>query len=195
MKIHLQEITEQETDLDFTEDEEWVLQAISRVDEAPQAGNRTADVHFRLHKVDGVVVVSGSIKTSVHLVCSRCANSYALDFSPKFSALFCQDRAMAGISGLDEKGRPQGQNHGYARHEHDTNSDLDITYLSGDCIDLSEVVTEQLRLQLPFQPLCSTTCKGICANCGTDLNSSSCNCAGRSKSGPFAVLENLNVKN
>lgn len=70
-------------------------------------------------------------------------------------------------------------------------NDLDITYLSEDTIDLKAVLTEQLQLQVPFQPLCREDCKGICFNCGADLNVGRCACAKVTKANPFAALKEL----
>lgn len=212
MKIYLHEITDQETELDFTHDEnheeKWLAQAVQKVDEdtssgspsAPKAEPRPVQAHFSLRQVDGVVVVSGSIDTHVQLLCSRCAGGFRFETHPQFSALFCKDPVMAGVGHLQQsgrdKGKPGGQNKGFARHAHDSDSDaaseagmdLDITYLSQDYIDLGEILTEQLRLQIPFQPLCKETCKGICSNCGADLNVGRCACAKLTTASPFAVL-------
>lgn len=116
---------------------------------------------------------------------------------------------MAGVAYLqkqgkgashDEGGRPRGQNAGFARHAHNSEDDamisegkdLDITYLSHDYIDLGEVLAEQLQLQIPFQPLCKSSCHGICSQCGTDLNQARCACA-MIKSNPFSILRDYNI--
>ena len=38
MKIYLSELSELETDLDFTQDEAWVRQAVEKLDETAPAG-------------------------------------------------------------------------------------------------------------------------------------------------------------
>lgn len=212
MKIYLHEITNLETELDFTEDENWTVDAVKRIDENPpeeqqavkpsgltRVKPRSIRTHFSLRKVDDVIVVSGDIETYVKLVCSRCANEFQLDLAPHFSALFCKDPVMAGVAHLQEPGKPAGQHKGFARHAHDEShdalmaegKDLDITYLSEDYIDLKALMMEQLQLQLPFQPLCREDCKGICVNCGADLNIGRCACAKVVKESPFSVLKNL----
>ena len=116
---------------------------------------------------------------------------------------------MAGVGHLEfartgtQKGvlKPAGQNKGHARHAHDASrdisgsQDLDITYLSSDLIELGDVLTEQLQLQVPFQPLCKESCKGICTQCGADLNQGRCACAKIAKNTPFSVLQNLKLAN
>jgi uncharacterized protein len=199
MKVFLSEITEHDTDLDFTQEEKWVSDAVLRVDEAETPSDkREISVHFNLRQVDDVVVVNGDIDTHVELICSRCATPYRHAVQPAFSALFCKDPVMAGIAFMPDKGdKPSGQNHGYARHAHDETADddsskeLDITYLSEDFVNLQDVLTEQLTLQIPFQPLCKEDCRGICSHCGADLNRGRCACAKLAAPNAFAALGNL----
>ena len=173
---------------------------------------RSVEVSFNLSKVDDMAVVSGHIDTTVNLICSRCIKNYGMECHPRFSALFCKDPVMAGVGHLgrpEHGGRggeseelvPMGQNQGHARHAHDFSEDenagtgfsrdLDITYISEDFIDLAEILKEQLQLLVPFQPLCTEDCKGMCSNCGTDLNIGRCACAKMAKSLAFAGLQNL----
>ena len=49
--------------------------------------------------------------------------------------------------------------------------------LSGkDAIEPLENVRELLILEHPLVHLCKTSCKGLCAKCGIDLNEGTCNC-------------------
>lgn len=208
MRIFLHELSDSETVLNFTQAEPWVQEAVSRADEKsdeerlrPESqgnGARPIEIQFSLRKVDDVVVVSGRIETYIRLICSRCANPYQHAIQPQFSALFCKDPVMAGVAHLHQD-KVVGHNHGHARHAHDdaaeldqaAGRDLDITYLSHDYVELADVLTEQLQFQIPFQPLCKETCKGICASCGADLNQGRCACAKLTKVSPFSVLKDL----
>jgi uncharacterized protein len=206
MKIYLKELTDQETELEFTQDEPWVLEAVERVDEREIADSalqrnkppRPIQTDFSLRKVDEVVVMNGSCNTHINLICSRCAGNFEFKTSPHFSGLFCQDPEMAGVGYLKGAGKPAGQNKGFARHAHDfaadESQDLDITYLSGEYIDLGDVLTEQLRLLVPFQPLCKEDCKGICPRCGAELNVGRCACAKLPKNAALSSLQSLNLK-
>lgn len=222
MKINLKDITDQGTELDFTQEESWVSEAVARVDEPAEmdasadikpasvrAKSRPIHARLSLRRVDEVVVVSGKIETAVHLICSRCANYYDFETRPQFSALFCKDPVLAGIAHFQRDGdesKPSGKNHGFARHAHDfaadedersegteTGKDLDITYISSEHIDLGDVLTEQLRLQIPFQPLCKEDCQGICAQCGADLNQGRCACAKIGTHRPLSALKHLKI--
>ena len=55
--------------------------------------------------------------------------------------------------------------------------DLETSYYRDDQIDLSELMREQFYLALPMKPLCREDCKGLCPQCGTNLNTGTCDCA------------------
>lgn len=209
MKVYLHEITEQGTDIAFSKDDSWAADAVARVDESdelPRAqAPRPLSGNLNLRKVDEVVVITGNLKTEVRLLCSRCATPFAMACNPSFAALYCRDPAMAGIAHLDKDkkgratGRIVGRLQGHARHAHDfagdntKEADLDITYLSEDWVELADVLTEQLQLLVPFQPLCSEDCKGICAQCGADLNKGRCACSKLQKNNSFSALKNIRI--
>ena len=220
MKIFLHELNELGTELQFTDQVPWIKTAVLKVDETAQETGKPLKafpiaVEMELSKVDEVVVINGRIETTLNLNCSRCASPFEHGIQTRFSGLFCQDPEMAGVGYLNERsGKPAGINKGFARHAHDapvegedetgvrpdewapttTSRDLDITYISEDFIELSEVLTEQLQLAVPFQPLCKNTCKGMCFTCGTDLNHGKCACAQLTKESPFSLLKDFQVK-
>ncbi|RCW61996.1 MULTISPECIES: YceD family protein [Halanaerobium] len=41
---------------------------------------------------------------------------------------------------------------------------------------LDEIVVDNIILSLPMKPLCSDSCKGICPECGQNLNEAECDC-------------------
>ena len=243
MKVFLHEIKESESELDFTESEKWVLDAISTSDEhldeniglrpskipspvPPRPANaapvnpkvpeeslrpedRKAQVHFSLRRLDSLYMVTGTLHTGIRLNCSRCLKAFLFPANSDFSSIYSKDPVMAGMAHLghseddpDGEVRPQGQNQGHARHAHDfegdedalASRDVEIQYLKEDFVSLSDVLKEQLQLQVPFQPLCSVDCKGLCANCGADLNTGRCACAKLSNNPALAGLKNFTLR-
>lgn len=69
--------------------------------------------------------------------------------------------------------------------EHD-----EIILLNGTMLDLAEVATTAFILEMDTKTLCDEACKGICHQCGTDLNTNPCSCPGGNDS-PFALLASL----
>lgn len=63
-------------------------------------------------------------------------------------------------------------------------------------MDLFPFIQAALVLALPFVPLCREDCKGLCPQCGKNLNDGPCDCAPESGDGfdsnnPFAVLKGI----
>jgi len=54
--------------------------------------------------------------------------------------------------------------------------DLDLFPFDGETIDLEPLFREQFVLAIPYAPLCSETCKGLCQQCGIDRNTATCSC-------------------
>ncbi|MBR3593947.1 MAG: DUF177 domain-containing protein [Clostridia bacterium] len=43
-------------------------------------------------------------------------------------------------------------------------------------LDVTELCTDEVVLNLPMKHLCREDCKGVCATCGKDLNEGKCGC-------------------
>ncbi|SKC87144.1 YceD family protein [Maledivibacter halophilus] len=52
----------------------------------------------------------------------------------------------------------------------------DDSYINGHLLNLKMVIEEALAFSLPMKVLCSEECKGLCPNCGQNLNIDECNC-------------------
>lgn len=61
----------------------------------------------------------------------------------------------------------------------------------GDVIDLTPAVREQLLLQVPEFVVCSEACRGLCPQCGADLNQGSCDCVPEASPSPWDALKNV----
>jgi uncharacterized protein len=62
----------------------------------------------------------------------------------------------------------------------------------GNELDLSAPVREALVLHLPEYVLCQDECRGLCPQCGTDLNQGTCECVPEEKGSPWEALRKLN---
>ena len=59
-------------------------------------------------------------------------------------------------------------------------------------LDVSADVREDLLLEIPGFPLCREGCKGLCAQCGQDLNEGACGCVPPEKGpSPWSALDKL----
>ena len=58
---------------------------------------------------------------------------------------------------------------------HKSASDDDEIYLyEGDSLDIRDMIKDHVLLAVPLQCLCSPNCKGLCPECGANLNESGC---------------------
>ncbi len=70
--------------------------------------------------------------------------------------------------------------------------DMETMPLSeGDTVDLTDLLTKDIISSLPMQPLCSENCKGLCQNCGANLNRETCDCDKEQVDERFAALKDL----
>ena len=118
------------------------------------------ELAFDLHKDQEKVRIAGTVKTALELDCSRCLEGFAVPIDASFDLLYIP---ASGAPDTEEK-----------EIEED---DLDTAYYRDGIIDLADLVREQLYLALPMKPLCQEACRGLCPECGTNLNFGTCTCA------------------
>lgn len=54
--------------------------------------------------------------------------------------------------------------------------EADVFYAPEETIDLDPLIEQALVLAIEVQPLCRDDCRGLCSECGTDLNVATCVC-------------------
>ncbi len=62
----------------------------------------------------------------------------------------------------------------------------------GEEVDLEPLLREQILLAVPFAPLCSESCRGLCPVCGIDRNTGTCTCEAVPPDPRWSALKNLN---
>lgn len=69
----------------------------------------------------------------------------------------------------------------------------EVIYYSDEKLDLAEEIMTAIVLSLPMKPLCKEDCKGICSQCGANLNEEECSCVVEDIDPRFAVLKDLRL--
>ncbi|HGJ64897.1 TPA: DUF177 domain-containing protein [bacterium] len=54
--------------------------------------------------------------------------------------------------------------------------DIGIGYYTDEYIDITDELRESILLEIPMIILCSEDCKGLCSQCGQNLNIKKCDC-------------------
>lgn len=171
MKLKLHELQKPLT-LSLSESDDWFRNIFAVLKLKTQG---PLSLHLVLTKEKEDIFFEGHLKVKLILNCSRCAEDAPYVFDEFFYPVFT---------------------HGQDPHEKDaelSKSELDITYFKEDEVDVAEVIREQIELMLPLQPLCASSCKGICPQCGQNLNIKSCACKKDDVHSPFQVLKDFKV--
>ncbi len=162
MKIIISEIPDEELDITFHE-------TITS-----DAGSSPAQAQLKIKKVGTEVAVHGKIKVDLQLQCSRCLKVFRSELIVPFEAVF----------------HPIEQFKGEENHELKVD-ELDMGFYSKDELDLIDLIKEQITLNLPMKPLCNDYCKGICLQCGSDLNAGLCGCGEKAVDPRLVALKKL----
>jgi uncharacterized protein len=132
------------------------------------------ELEFDIHKDKDKFRLVGRVRTALELSCSRCLDPYRFPIDAAF----------------DQRYLPSSQATTEAEREIEEN-DLETSYYREDQIDLNELMREQFYLALPMKPLCLEDCKGLCAQCGMNLNTGTCDCAPVWEDARLAALKAL----
>ncbi len=123
------------------------------------------------------VHVRGQIEGRLGLVCVRCLQGMEHEVRKRFQVEYWPDPEVSE----DEEVELSYQ-------------DLDIGFYRNDKLDLAAVVSEQIVFEVPMKPVCRSDCKGLCDQCGADLNQVDCDCTKEVLDPRFAVLKELKDK-
>ena len=114
----------------------------------------------------GVLVMTGSLHTTIHGVCDRCASDF-----DRFVEFPLDVVLVTELS-------------------NEENEDEWVFPLEGDSADLEDIVRTVFVLNLDSKLLCKDDCKGLCCRCGRNLNDGPCNCQ-KELDPRFAALKQL----
>ena len=62
-----------------------------------------------------------------------------------------------------------------------------------EVIDLSEDIRDTVLLGIPQFPVCKSDCRGLCPQCGKNLNDGPCDCPPLREEGRWDALDRLNL--
>ena len=63
-----------------------------------------------------------------------------------------------------------------------------------EAVDLTDDIREEVLLNLPHYPVCRSDCKGLCPQCGHNLNNGPCNCTETQGDLRWSGLNDLKLK-
>ncbi len=116
------------------------------------------EVDGTLHKVSTQFFLKGTARASYARECDRCLAEVNREVSIPINLFYGPDLAEGSVTRED--------------------ADQETRSLGADqeVIVLDDEVREAVTLGMPLKILCSDTCRGICSQCGADLNKEQCRC-------------------
>lgn len=119
----------------------------------------TVSGSLRVEKSGGEIIVSGNLIAKMELQCGRCLRKYPKDLAIPVDVCYHPIEDLV----------PE-------EYHEVTADELDLDFYSGEELDISVLLVEQIALNAPMKPLCDDLCKGLCPKCGADLNVNPCSC-------------------
>ncbi|WP_426349304.1 YceD family protein [Alloiococcus sp. CFN-8] len=113
---------------------------------------------------DNLVVIDMEASTTLELTCTRCLDRYNSDITINIFEEYSQDTKQ---------------------------ENTDVTIITEDYIDLLKVIKDNIIVSLPIKKLCGDSCKGLCQNCGVNLNHEQCKCSKNDVDIRMAKLKDL----
>lgn len=132
------------------------------------------DLKITVHKDQGRYRLVGRLTTVLEQSCGRCLEAFRESVDATFDIRY--------LPVTDNAGEPERE------VEED---DLSDAFYRDEVIDLRQLMEEQFYLALPMKPLCRPDCKGLCPNCGTNLDDATCGCEVRWEDPRLAGLKAL----
>ena len=105
---------------------------------------------FKATRTSRGIYLKGKLRSVIETECTRCLSSVPLPIQIQLDDLFYYPPSAA----------PEGE---YGITEDGT-------------VDLAPLIREVSLLEIPMQVYCREDCKGICVQCGQNLNEGTCDC-------------------
>jgi uncharacterized protein len=158
MKIRIEDIPEQGVDLDLSQYEDVLSDAIKSLDAPDDVEiDPVIDGSLRLIADESRVSAFGDIRAQIRLGCARCLE--------RFTSV--QDISISMV--WNRGPAPEMSQSPYPDEDEDG-----IPYLEDDELDPGLTIIQEVLLSIPMKPLCREECPGLCPVCGEVSGSDEC---------------------
>ena len=154
-QIPIAEIPEEGLPLSYSEDPAELDLAVSGV-----CFLQPIAVDLILVKAAQAISATGRVKTSVTCECVRCLSRLLVPLDVPVATQFLPALPLL----------PPGE------YQMPSEAAEDY-YYQDDVVVLDDLVRQEVILAVPFRPQCRADCRGLCPQCGQDLNVGTCACA------------------
>ena len=162
MLFNVRRIPDEGLDVDFEISPESMKVEFQKGDELRDifATDVACHLHFEIDQKE--VFLTGQARTDITPICARCGDSFKQPFSVDLMLTCSPEKVRHGADSYQE-------------------SDEGVIFYTHHELNLTEIVREQVLLTFPMRHLCSSDCKGLCSDCGANLNQGEHSCSRSTK--------------
>jgi uncharacterized protein len=175
-KVNVADIPDEGIGIELVEEESGFKEVFLQLPRIDFSLAQPVRASLTINKSERVVLIRGKVEAELILQCSRCLEDYRFPLVSECEVALFPFEGQAPFQEAELK-----------------EDDLRSSYYYGDEIDISAIIREQILLDVPYKPLCRSSCKGLCPICGEDLNRGSCSCKQEVVDERFAPLKGLKI--
>tara|TARA_Y100000590_G_scaffold457720_1_gene610926 strand:- start:1106 stop:1618 length:513 start_codon:yes stop_codon:yes gene_type:complete len=165
VKISRRKLFESPSPLQLTTSaSELDLSDISNCDKIP--------VTLHISRSGTTASVDGELTAKSHLQCDRCLESFDRKIRGELKIVVTENPGMATGT---------------------ADSDIIVFPTGTDKLDISSLLRDAIVLERPMKEVCDEKCKGLCAECGVNLNQSDCGCQDEGFDERWAPLKEIKL--
>ncbi len=138
------------------------------------------DIRLGAKQMGEMVAVEGRVAATVRMNCNRCLIEFESVLRTGFTLTY--------IRRPPEEIEPAGDGDVELQAEK-----IGLIPFTAEQIDLLQDVQSEIVMAIPMRPICCETCKGLCPQCGVNLNETACNCENRTGDPRLAILKGLKI--
>ncbi len=117
--------------------------------------NKPVALDLTVENDEGLLKLTGKLGGNVMIACSRCLEFFDMPIFAEINEVYYNESQRFDLS-ADDGG--------------------EWIPFRGDKLNITTEVLKSLLSALPMKLVCRQDCRGLCQNCGTNLNISSCYC-------------------
>lgn len=96
-----------------------------------------------------IVIMKAKVKVTLEMNCSRCLDTFIYPIDIDIEERFANNNDLQSE---------------------------DVVIVLDDILDIAQIAESNIISSLPIQRLCKNNCKGLCQECGANLNKEPCTC-------------------
>lgn len=175
MQLELKHIKGRQLEQDYSCDAGDFPELMVLASAGDSAYRSPINLHLRFDQSGRMIEVTGHIQATLDLTCGSCLGTFGYELTENFALTFV----------------PEVEQTDFVPEQELEPDELGLIPYREDRLELLIPVQEQLLLAVPMHPLCSVNCRGLCPQCGVDLNTTPCRCEKKVFNSKFGALAQI----